>query len=252
MAAPSNGPPIPKSRGLALFDRQAAQLNSFDSETSARPNLVDEARIVPPALKPLQSFASSATPVSAVLHHHHQAYSPTALPRRLPVQSSESYPHSSNENVQLLRVQPRPELTYIKEMPPKSISPVKSSEKFLETDFPLIENANNDENHSSLSDTLCAAIVAKEFDYLQSQDDDEDDDDDVIHRADDELHPYISDSLDDDDDDENSAEIIGRSSNNPVNEHQRHPRKFAFCLLFFIHLIKLRNLIESSCPKHIE
>ena len=239
MTAPSSGPPLPKSRGLALFDRQAAKINPHDDETSSQPTLHDNnTRSFPAPLKPLQSFASPAAPVSSVLHHHHQAYSPIALPRRLPSQSPESYPHSSNENVQLLRIQPRPELTYIKELPAKTL-PTKQQEKFLETDFPLIDNSNNADREETVDssslpiDTAYVDQVEQEFSYLHSYDGD--DDDDVIHRADDYPHQdYSSDSFDDDhhhhrDEDESSAEILERSAAHAVTEH--HSRKFfIFCV----------------------
>lgn len=195
-APPSGPPPIPNSRGHTLFALQA-QRNAPDVAISTNQTQSSH-RDLPPVLPPLRS-AASFLPTFVTPQHVHP--SPSVIHRRLPLGSSESYPHSDNTNVQLISIQARPEANYIKELPPSSAL-TKRSEKLEETDFPLEETPAIEEieptTHEGVMEnyTTCEAFLEKAFDYLNSQDDD----DDVVHQTPDPEQQYHSDSFDDDDD----------------------------------------------------
>jgi hypothetical protein len=177
MAAPPSTP-ASKSRGHTLFDRQA-QLHAYDSENSSN-TISDTPLSQQKLIHPIVSAPASTSSVTS-----HQQYSPLLVHRRSPLSSSEGHSQSNNNNVQLIGIHPRPESTYIKQWPLPPTIPTKTSEQFLETDFPLVENSTVQESEplvSSIlpSDSLCCAMVEQAFDYLQTHDND-DDDNDVIH-----------------------------------------------------------------------
>ncbi|CAF0970487.1 unnamed protein product [Adineta steineri] len=177
MAAPPSASTPPKSRGHTLFDRQAER-HARDSNASSNPpaTIFD---IPLPQLKPVHSITSASTTASAMIYRQppHNQYSPLLTHRRSPLSSSQCN-FNSNENVQLISVQPRPESTYIKEWPSPPPLPLKKSEPLLETDFPLIENSTIPSSNSMPSDSLCCAMVEQAFDYLQNHDDN----DDVVYK----------------------------------------------------------------------
>ena len=183
MTSPPSRPPPPppgilNSRGHSLF---ALQVQRNAKELSGSVNL--DAPPLSPQLKPAASIRPS----------------PSLIQRRLPLGSSESYPHSDNTNVQLISVQQRPEANYIKELPPSS-TPGKRPEKLQETDFPLVETPVMEEIETTTHEdavenyTTCEAFLEKAFDYLNSHDDD----DDVVHQLNEQEQQYHSDSFDDD------------------------------------------------------
>ena len=232
MTAPSAGPSLPKSRGHSLFDRQA-QLHAADADQASEnaQKSISDIRVPLPTLRPSSSISS----VTAQPPHQYQN-SPVAIHRRLPLISSESYSHSNQSNsssVQLLSVHPRPELTYIKEVP-APITTIQPAEKLLETDFPLVEDSSTTETadhtrlHAVPSELTCTAVVEQAFDYLKIHDDD----DDVILRTTNDKQAYDSDSFDDDDnddDDDDSVDTIDLDANtgnlHPRTKHTLFPAK---------------------------
>ena len=217
-APPSGPPPIPNSRGHTLFALQA-QRNAPDVPISTNQTQSSH-RDLPPVLPPLRSAASFLPPFVTPQHVHP---SPSVIHRRLPLGSSESYPHSDNTNVQLISIQARPEANYIKELP--TSSPVtKRSEKLQETDFPLVETPAIEHieptTHEGVMEnyTTCEAFLEKAFDYLNSHDDD----DDVVHQTPDPEQQYHSDSFDDDDDSVDTIDLPASI----VKADERHESKF--------------------------
>jgi hypothetical protein len=235
MTSPPNETSLPKSRGHSLFDRQA-QLHAQGSNLSSN-QLHTSIHDTPVSKIVLKSWQSMPTPLaqSSYMTNHH---SPSIMHRHLPTILSETYLHSTSDNVQLLSINPRPELTYIKDVPATIVSP----ETLLETDFPLIENASIDNtdqannNHSLLSDTTCAALVEQAFDYLKTHDDD----DDVIHQANDNEQQYYSDSFDGDDND--SVETIDLATSK-MNTNDRTNSKSILFLASLRQSYRSRSII---------
>jgi hypothetical protein len=217
MAAPPSVPPLSKSRGHSLFDRQA-QLHAHDPNNTSNATISDS-RIPLPLLKSVYSMTSPpvSSSTSSGVHHH----SPPLLHRRLPSLPTESYAHSNDNSVQLLSVHPRLESDYIKEV---SSPPPAVSSKLLETDFPLYENYTPEEseevtNETSIpNDSTSTSIVEQAFDYLPNHDDD----DDVIHQE----QECSSDSFDDENED-NSINTNYLDATRTVPNHQ-NDSKFSF------------------------
>ena len=177
MTAPPTIPTPGKSRGHSLFDRQA-QLHADASDKPAQHILTTLSDAPMPPPKPIHSLTSVPTSTSST-----SQYSPLLVHRRSPIPASERHNSASHNSVQLIGVHPRPESTYIKDLPtlpPVPIASQKQLEQLLETDFPFIENSAPQESQpapaSSLlpSDSLCCAMVEQAFDYLKTHDDDDD------------------------------------------------------------------------------
>ena len=193
MTAPSSIQSPQKSRGHSLFDRQA-QLHAPDPNKQSTATISD----TPIVLKPEKSANSIPLPSvpSSVATRHHQ-HSPLLTHRRSPMPSTKPYAHSNDTNVQLLSVHPRPELTYIKELPPQ---PSTVSSKLLETDFPLYEDSGAEESEKVVDNSIVPNVTAateKAFDHSPTHDDD----DDVIHLSNNDGIEYSNDGFDDDNDD---------------------------------------------------
>jgi len=244
MAAPPSVPPLSKSRGHSLFDRQA-QLHAHDPNNTSNATISDS-RIPLPLLKSVYSMTSPpvSSSTSSGVHHH----SPPLLHRRLPSLPTESYAHSNDNSVQLLSVHPRLESDYIKEVSSPPPPPAVSS-KLLETDFPLYENYTPEEseevtNETSIpNDSTFPSIVEQAFDYLPSHDDD----DDVIHQE----QECSSDSFDDENED-NSINTNYLDATRTVPNHQ-NDSKFSFyrfdlikCFPQEISIISKFNFLLSS------
>jgi len=195
MASPPNLPTLTKqqSRGISLFDRQVQLHGHNPDKPPPSLNMSYTPKPLPP-LKSSHSISSPPVPKSSVTNQH-QSYSPMSTHHRSPSTTTEPYIHSNNNNnnnVQLLRVHPRHESNYIKEIPPPAPLQPKVSSTLLETDFPLYENSDKEE-------TEYAAVVENAFDYLTTHDDD--DDDDVIHQESLNEQEDNSDSFDDENED---------------------------------------------------
>ena len=171
MAAPPDTPT--KSRGHSLFDRQA-QLHaraSGNKPSNQQTNIVYNLPL--PQVKTITTYSTSP------IIHRQPPLPPSVTHRESPV-TTENYQQKNDKNVQLIGIHPRPESTYIKDWPLPPTFSSRSSEQYLETDFPLYENPPIQESTlivKSLmpSDSVCCAVIEQAFDYLQAHDDDYDD-----------------------------------------------------------------------------
>ncbi|CAF3181711.1 unnamed protein product [Rotaria socialis] len=197
MTTQPNIPTTPgKSRGHTLFDRQA-QLHAYDSDASSAKSSATLFDVPLPQGKPIYPVLSAPVSTSSVIYPplpplpHNEAKSPVLVHRRSPLLSSENYAHSDNDNVQLIAIHPRSESTSSnKDSPLPPLSSSKTSEQFLETDFPLIESSTAPTetepfvNNVLPSNSVCCAVIEKAFDYLQNGNNDDNDDDNnyLIHQ----------------------------------------------------------------------
>lgn len=202
MAAPPPEPPLQRSRGIALFDRQA-QLHGNNRDSLASPPIAD---VVKPYTV-LRKINSSALPTTSASSSTATNLYPHASARSNPrsnLPSTESYVNSSDNNVQLIRINPRPELSYMKDMPPQPQPPTyhKVPLKLQETDFPLHDPPKSEEFEKHTSDIILPNNSTHTSTVVKSSNDSPkyDDDDDVIHASND------SDDQQDDSEDESSEQ----------------------------------------------
>ncbi|CAF0805510.1 unnamed protein product [Rotaria sp. Silwood1] len=214
MATPPSEPPLPKSRGHSLFDRQA-QLHANDRDKQSSSTISD----IPKHLTSLKSAHPIPMPPSStspVTHLPYQ-YTPLQMNVRPPLSSTETYAHSKDNNVQLISIHPRPESNYIKDLPP----PSTSSSKLQETDFPLYEDPKIEESEKitneniSSSNTTNSTMIENVSNYSPTHDDD----DDVIHQQNDDEQEYHNESFDDEDED-NSVNTNDFDTTTGIHSHQ--------------------------------
>ncbi|CAF2314824.1 unnamed protein product [Rotaria sp. Silwood2] len=214
MATPPSEPPLPKSRGHSLFDRQA-HLHANDRDKSSSSTIFDTHKPLTP-LKTVHSIPLPPSTTSPVTHLPYQ-YAPLQMNVRAPLSSTETYAHSKDNNVQLIGIHPRPESNYIKDPLP----PSTSSSKLQETDFPLYEHPTVEESEKIISenisstDTTCTTVVEKLPNYSPTYDDD----DDVIHQENDDEQEYSSESFDDEDE-YNSVNTNDHDTTAGIQSHQ--------------------------------
>jgi hypothetical protein len=249
MATPPSESSARGSRGHSLFERQA-RLHVHGVDQTSESQLADLQLNELPFLKASSSIPSTANVIlsTGAPHHYQPAHtSPSASSHRL-VFASETNRRSSNENVQLISIQPRPESTYIKETSQPSIIN-KPAEKLMETDFPLLENDNSPEMEPTegsetlpLNDLTCAAVVEQAFHYLEVHDDD----DDVIHQNDD--HP-TSDRSDSFDNDQGESVATIDLPPNSTHQEQSNDSKLERSAHYSHPLIELSSRIQLNKSK---
>ena len=218
MAAPPTLPTPPKSRGHTLFDRQA-QLHADTSDGPSTNTLTTLSDVPVPQMKPLQAFSSGPSTSSST----GVSFSRLLPHRRSPLSTTECYSRSTNPNVQLLGIHPRPESTYIKQFPtppsPTADRPKTPEQEIQETDFPLIENVEPIAPTSS----FCCDAVEKAFDYLPS----DDDDNDVIHeiKSSDNIEIYDNAEHSEGNDSVDTIDLDATTSTN----HQNDSKFYNYC-----------------------
>ncbi|CAF3853963.1 unnamed protein product [Rotaria magnacalcarata] len=221
MATPPNEPPSQRSRGHELFGRQAKLHTDYRDQSSGLP--ISDTHTPLPSLRTTHSLVSSPNSTSSSSNLPHQ-HSPASMHLRSPLLSTESFAHSSDNNVQLISIHRRPELTYIKDLPlpPEPPTYHRISTKLQETDFPLHEHSRTDESEkiktedekpSHLSHTAAVEKLTNDSSIY-------DDDNDVIH--DDNAHndneqEYSSESFDEE---ENSTNINDRDPKVNIHNYQ--------------------------------
>ncbi|CAF4040344.1 unnamed protein product [Rotaria magnacalcarata] len=229
MATPPNEPPSQRSRGHELFGRQAKLHTDYRDQSSGLP--ISDTHTPLPSLRTTHSLVSSPNSTSSSSNLPHQ-HSPASMHLRSPLLSTESFAHSSDNNVQLISIHRRPELTYIKDLPlpPEPPTYHRISTKLQETDFPLHEHSRTDESEkiktedekpSHLSHTAAVEKLTNDSSIY-------DDDNDVIH--DDNAHndneqEYSSESFDEE---ENSTNINDRDPKVNIHNYQNDSKFYYF------------------------
>ncbi|CAF3551510.1 unnamed protein product [Rotaria socialis] len=222
MATPPNEPPSQRSRGHELFGRQAKLHTDYRDQSSGLP--ISDTHIPLPSLKAAHSIASPPNFTSSSSSNLPHQHSPVLMHLRSTLSSTESFAHSSDNNIQLISINRRPELTYIKDLPlpPEPPAYHRISTKLQETDFPLHDHSRTDESEKIKSEDEKPSHLSHTAAVEKFNNDSPtyDDDNDVIH--DDNAHnddeqEYNSESFDEE---ENSPNINDRDAKTNIHNYQ--------------------------------